>query len=689
MKPDPNWNLFEEGKGSTAYAPIYSGLAELREEFHRSGRLDDSNAKLDEVVKLFATYLAARLGDVDDFPKPESSPESDFVSRLRRCFSNASKLPYYIRNDGISVFGSAPSLVLRDSDSSLAVRLTRLVVRAVDDAFRHQELGSPHDVLNEAFGHFVRDNFRGNIEDAQYLTPAEVVDLMTSVAMDDLKRMGRLSKKDDLVVADSCCGVGSFLTAFAAKYRALKTENAPLLKLYAQDKVERMVRLTTVNLTLFRLFDHQVSIGNSIYKGSPLDELNGRVDLILTNPPFGARFAQADIALAAGENTPFFSLLGRTRAPVESELLFVDRNLSLLREGGLLLIVVPDNVISASGPAALLRHHLRNRVTLRGVIELPSVTFAQAGTRTKTAILYLQKGRAEVSDRNHVFMGVSVDLGFQVNSRKGVQIKVEKGENDLPKLLSAYSEMHDRARTEEAMILSDAPSAAAIAESSLRDAWTASHYQARQLDVLHSAGDSRDVLTAQLKDLVDFVGDERRQAQYRPGIVFISVLHILTEGVLDLMAMRTYAPKTPGVPVKIGEVLLSRINPRIPRVLVVPDLGQPVLCSSEFEVMRPKKGLNPYMIAFLLLSQHVQAQIQSLTSGTSASHNRVKTRNLAEVSIPIPRKGSQASVNLQKKFTEYQKTLERLMESSQSLIQLRDTEMSWLNTRAKRRGSGS
>jgi type I restriction-modification system DNA methylase subunit len=669
--------LFENGLTSTVYAPIYDGLTELREEFHRSGRLDDSNAKLDEVVKLFATYLAVRLGDISDFPNKDDGPVESFVEKLQTCFVRAAGQPYYTRNDGVSIFGAAPSLILRNSDRELAARLTQLVVRAVNDAFRHQELGSPYDVLNEAFGHFVRDNFRGNIEDAQYLTPAEVVEFMVNVALEDLSRDGRFSEERPVVVADPCCGVGSFLTSFASKYRSLK-KGMPSLKLFGQDKVERMVRLTTVNLALFRVFDHRVSIGNSLYKGSCLDDLNDSVDLILTNPPFGARFAQADVGLLAGDNTPFFSTLGHTRGPVDSELLFVDRDLRLLREGGRLLIVVPDSVISASGIAALFRHHLRTVATLKGVIELPPVTFAQAGTRTKTAVLYLKKGHLSATGARRVFMGVSRDLGFQVNSRKGVQIKIENGTNDLAAIFVAYQKMAESAKAKEAEVLCEEPSAVAIADSYVKEAWTPGHYQAKRLQVLRSMTDLHDVLSAKLKDLVDFVTDERQLERHRAGVAFISVLHVIAEGVLDIGALESYAPKTPGVPVKPGEVLLSRINPRIPRVLVVPDLGQPTLCSSEFEVMRPKVGIDPFMLAFLLLSRAAQTQIQSLTSGTSASHNRVKTKDLADVSLPVPRSGSESAKRLQQQVIRYRKALVSMMQSHQSLVEVRETETEWL-----------
>jgi type I restriction-modification system DNA methylase subunit len=681
MRQDANRSLFEaveKNRPSAVYGPIYEGLAALREEFHRTGRLDDSNAKLDEVVKLFATYLAFKLGDIPGFPEPVSHPGPDFVAQLQHCYAKAALQPYFVSAGGVSIFGTTPSLVLRDDDAGLAVRLIRLVVRAVDDAFSHQEDGNPYDVLNEAFGHFVRDNFRGNIEDAQYLTPAEVVDFMTSIALEDIQRDSRLSDRESLIVADPCCGVGSFLTAFAAKYRTLNNKGLPHLKLFGQDKVERMARLTTVNLALFRVFDHSVSVGNSIFKGSSLDEMNGSVDLILTNPPFGARFAQNEIALMARENTPFFSMLGRTRGPIESELLFVDRDLRLLREGGLLLIVVPDGVISASGIAALLRHHLRTSATLRGVIELPSVTFAQAGTRTKTAVLYLKKESSASNDLKHVFMGASTDLGFRVNSRKGVQIKVRKGESDLPAMLSAYRSMQNNNISKSTTVLSQVPQAVAVLHSSLHDVWTPGHYQAMRHEDINDLTDTQEILNSHLDDLVDFVADERRVQKYRPGCAFLSVLHIIAEGVLDIGAINDYAPKTPGIPVRPGEVLLSRINPRIPRALVVPDFGQPILCSSEFVVMRPKQGIDPYMIAFLLLSKGVQSQIQCLASGTSASHNRVKTKDLANVFLPIPRSGSESAKRLNRKLTKYQEAMKKMMEFQRSVSELRATEMGWL-----------
>lgn len=660
------------------YISIYQDLGLLREEFHKIGRFDDSNAKLDEVVKLFATYLAVKLGDINDFSTPTGQISSLSIDRLQKAFKNAAELPYFQRNDGVSIFGPAAQLALRESDAELTRRLVKLVINAVDNAFRHQELGSPYDILNEAFGHFVRDNFRSNIEDAQYLTPAEVVDFMVDIAVMEMGRTTDRNGSDSFIVADPCCGVGSFLAAFAAKYRSLAGSSSRKLCLHAQDKVERMVRLTTINLTLFKVFEHSVTIGNSLYTGSPLDKLNGQVDLILTNPPFGARFSPQEVSSMAGDNTPFFSTIGQTRALIESELLFIDRNLKLLREGGNLLIVVPDGVVSANGLPALLRHYLRSTATLRGITELPSVTFAQAGTRTKTAVLHLQKGTTPKVGRSSVFMAVTTDLGFQVCSRKGVPIRVDKGVNELPVLVKAYEEYAASGTIHNATVLSHTPSAVNIPIEVLDSSWTPSHYQTKRLHMIKALHKSNGIYQIRLADLVTFASDNRKQERHRPGTKFISVLHVISEGVLDLKGIEDYAPITPGVSVYPGEILLSRINPRIPRVLVAPNLVERMLCSSEFEIMVPQSDVDPYMVAFLLLSEPVQSQIQSLTSGTSASHNRIKTRHLAQVVLPIPLSGTKSASSLKQIVNDYKCTLNELHKNTERLLSLREREMDWL-----------
>ena len=654
------------------YLRTYEALSELRERFHRSGRLDDSNAKLDEVSKIFASYLAFKLGQIGHFPDTSSR---GLVHELQLAFTETANLPHYRLSNGSSIFGSQPVLSIRAGDEAMSADIVNLVREGIDLAMEFRTEGRPYDILNEAFGHFVRDNFRSNIEDAQYMTPPEVTDFMSELVMNDILLEEAMSYRasKNLTVVDPCCGVGSFLGAFYQ--RAIRAEefDHKQLQLIGQDKVERMARLSTLNLQLFDVAGYQVNLGNSLDLGSPLDSLNGMVDVVITNPPFGARFDQDYLDVKCGSNTPYFSYRHKTASSISSELLFVDRGLRLLRDGGRLLIVVPDSVVSARGVSALYRQYLARTCTLRAVIELPTTTFAQAGTRTRTSILYLQKKRDHLSPQ--VFMGVSKDLGFQVSSRKGVQRKIARGSNDLPSIAAAYINQEEAIISENARALSTNPSCVVVPQATVfRGSWTPKHHGTDRFSSIAHLGGTSGFQLVPLGELVDFLSPIRKPESWHDGCAFISVRHIYGEGLVSVSGAIEHAPKTPGVQTFSGELLISRINPQIPRVCVTPDLGMKTLCSSEFEVMSAREDHNTYELAYLMHTEMVQRQIRSLTSGTSASHNRIRTSELSEVLIPIGKLGSRQADRISEIAEHYQRVIDSIVVNALTLAGLRRLE---------------
>ncbi|NRD50856.1 N-6 DNA methylase [Corallococcus exiguus] len=657
-----------------AYQMVYEALSEMREAFHRYGRIDDSNAKLDEVAKLFAAYLAHRRERVGRFPEPDAP---DILVALTRAFAETCELAEYKTNEGVSIFGSHPRLVLRQGDVPLARELVHVVRRAVDAAFAVKGRAQIFDVLNEAFGHFVRDNFRSNIEDAQYMTPPEVVDFMVDLAIHEVQRQAPPGRMRRMTVMDPSCGVGSFLTAFSV--RAARNPNLKGIRTHVigQDKIERMVRLTSLNMALHEVGAHDVTIGNSLEAGSPLDGYNGKVDVIITNPPFGARFSLADVKARFGANTAFFGNMRGVVGRVDSELLFIDRALTLLKPGGLLFVVVPDAVISAKGVPALFRQWLQRQTTLSGVIELPPVTFAQAGTRTRTSVLYLQKleGKQSIKRPPNVFMATVEDLGFEVSSRKGVQIKSQSGTNQLSEVGRLFREANLEAPLDAPTVLSHDPSVGLIPQGmAAENGWTPSHFSATRLEMLRSLRGRGSAELFKLGDLVEFVADTRRAEKYRSGVKYISVLHVIGEGTLDFKGISSYAPKTPGVPVRTGELIFSRLNPHITRAVVVPNLGETMLCSSEFEIMRVRERVDAYAVCYLIHSQMFVKQVSDLTSGTSSSHSRIRSEQLAEIVVALPARGSAQRERFDETVAAYRTECERLTKASAALAALRSAE---------------
>ncbi|HEY6193427.1 MAG TPA: N-6 DNA methylase [Candidatus Eisenbacteria bacterium] len=668
---------------AAAYKRYYQVLTALREDFHSTGRFDDSNAKLDEIVKLIVLLVHERERTVHgsqdrlteswlrESAQTRFGDESRIAQALRSLSEEVLQSPRFQNPDGTCLFGNHPSLNIQPTDDRFALT----IVRAIRDLLpANPALDSSaideFDVLNESFGHFVRDSFRSNIEDAQYMTPPEVVTAMVDMALSDIKQdadvLGRLLEADaeePFRLLDPTCGVGSFLVQGLRALTDLideRLENEAQREatrarirdnVYGQDKVDRMVRLAKLNLMLFGEGPASVWQGNSILGGSKIDDLDGKVDLILTNPPFSARHSIAEVLrTGASRRYPVLSTVMRDRqlqsvggGYVDSELLLLDRCLSLLRPGGRLLIVLPDSAISASGLPSAIRAAVGERAELLAVVELPAVTFAQAGTRTKTCFAYLRRPAAQRPTDHPVFMAVCSDLGFRVVARTGVQVKIHDGVNQLPDIVQAYTGAKPQVTVSEVVVAREEPSAVWIpAGSLLNGRWTPNFYQARRLSALKeldALGNGFGVELVRLTELAKLASRGRRQAPIPSGSKCISVLHVTADGTLDFGQIESYTPKGMGLPCRPGEVLISRINPHIPRVCVVPDDAGPLTCSTEFEILEPTR-IDAFLLAALLGLPQVQAQIECLTSGTSSSHSRIKDAELGEVLLPVPRTGS-------------------------------------------------
>lgn len=652
------------------YERFNRGLLEMRESFHRTGRLDDSNTKLDEIVKLLSIEVAQLHGIPKGLPTLSEVLEkyrfgkiSSLVKALNEILELVASSPLFQNSNGESLLGINPRLSISESDNSIAEQLVALVVTTFNGSLRNSNSRQNLELLNEAFGHFVRDNFRNNIEDAQYMTPPEVVTFMCRVAAEEIKG-GALSGKKTLCVADPSCGVGSFLAQFYNQLRNEPEISSRKLTLVGQDKVDRMARLSKLNLLLFKSVSSHVHRGNSLVGDSPLDAYVGECDLILTNPPFGARFPARDLRSSDVTRYPLlFDIIQNSNSTIDSELLFLDRYYSLLKPGGIVLAVLPDAVISAGGLPAIIRQRVANHFSIRSITELPAVTFGQAGTRTKTCVLHLQKKPAS---QETVFMASAKNVGFEVSSRKGVPVKRLNASNDLELIADAFQRFLPRRSKSKGKALSEAPSCVAVLPKALQEeGWTPNHHSAvryKTLAALATPEEDSDYNIVRLRELVVPLARTRGPVQQNwdtllePTLTLrvceeneewseskcISVLHVGDFGFLNIRELLNYRPKYPGQPCRAGDVLFSKINPRIPRVLVVPKLPVPLTCSTEFEVLRAKPEHSPFTLALLLLSSFAQNQILSLTSGTSSSHNRVKATQLLDIRLPLPRPKSKA-----------------------------------------------
>jgi type I restriction enzyme M protein len=152
----------------------------------------------------------------------------------------------------------------------------------------------------------------------------------------------------------------------------------------------------------------------------------GRFDIILTNPPFGASVEPSDVVhesdtavgreaakryendygelytdaiarVRAAVNKPIISLFELPKgeqSKVKTEILFLERCLSLLKPGGRLGIVLPEGIFN-NPSLVYVREFCENRAFLRAVVSLPQETFFSSGAAVKASLLFLQKFTAK------------------------------------------------------------------------------------------------------------------------------------------------------------------------------------------------------------------------------------------------------------------------------------------------------
>lgn len=122
---------------------------------------------------------------------------------------------------------------------------------------------------------------------------------------------------------------------------------------------------------------------------------------------------------------------------------------------------------------------------------------------------------------------------------------------------------------------------------------------------------------------------------------------------------------------KPGSVLLSKLNPHIPRIWL-PTLHtvRRSVCSTEFIVARPRSRFSTEFVYSYLTSSYFDSVYSTLVSGTTGSHQRIPVGSLLELSTSIP------YIILVERYTSTVRSLFTQINSnlieSQSLANLRD-----------------
>ena len=336
------------------------------------------------------------------------------------------------------------------------------------------------DVKGIAFEQFLGRTFRGEL--GQFFTPRTIVDFMVSV----------LDPQEGEYICDPCCGSGGFLIR-AFEYvrehienevevrkedvkKSLFTDDYSKLPKKRQEKIDQKV------IDAFNKMNYELDINNpmgrlrslsfdciygtdanprmartakmnmimhgdghgGVHHHDGLLNVNGiwegRIDVILTNPPFGARIDKElkiteadrftdiekikayekrygkenyDNALKQVNdhiNQPILDLFQIGKFSGLTEVLFIERCLNLLKPGGRMGIVLPEGVLNNTN-LQKVRDFVESKAKILLIVSIPQDVFMAAGATVKPSLLFFKKfTEDEAEEYNRIYIQVSHEV---------------------------------------------------------------------------------------------------------------------------------------------------------------------------------------------------------------------------------------------------------------------------------------
>lgn len=336
------------------------------------------------------------------------------------------------------------------------------------------------DVKGIAFEQFLGRTFRGEL--GQFFTPRTIVDFMVSV----------LDPQEGEYICDPCCGSGGFLirafeyvrehienevevrkedvkkSLFTDDYSKLPKKeqekidqkvidafskmnyeldiNNPMGRLrslsfdciYGTDANPRMARTAKMNMIMHGDGHGGVHHHDGLLNVNGIWE--GRFDVILTNPPFGARIDKELKITEADRFTdiekikayekrygkenydnalkqvndhidqPILDLFQIGKFSGLTEVLFIERCLNLLKPGGRMGIVLPEGVLNNTN-LQKVRDFVESKAKILLIVSIPQDVFMAAGATVKPSLLFFKKFiENEAEEYNRIYIQASHEV---------------------------------------------------------------------------------------------------------------------------------------------------------------------------------------------------------------------------------------------------------------------------------------
>ena len=289
-------------------------------------------------------------------------------------FVNSKLLPYLRKLSGTVAHDPRDVLaaVFRETHNRM---LSGYLLRDVINKVNEINFASADDIHTMAhlYESMLRDMRDAAGDSGEFYTPRPVIRFITQ----------QVDPKLGEIILDPACGTGGFLVE-ALEYLAPKVKTAAQRRklhenLRGIEKKPLPYLLGMMNLVLHEVGQPNITRGNAL--ATPITSISkaDRVDVVLTNPPFGGEEEKSIQA-----NFP------ADKQTAETAWLFLQLVIRRLKDGGRCGIVVPNGVLFAEGVGTKIKKQLLEECNLHTVVRLPDGVF-EPYTAIPSNLLFFEK----------------------------------------------------------------------------------------------------------------------------------------------------------------------------------------------------------------------------------------------------------------------------------------------------------
>ncbi|TXT60090.1 MAG: putative type I restriction enzymeP M protein [Promethearchaeota archaeon] len=350
----------------------------------------DTRTRSKEIVNLLLCKLIDEINkdseDIVDFQIMEAEKPINVFNRVKKLFELEVKQKY--------------SSVIKENETiGLNAKLVYLIVEKLQGI---SILKSSKDIFKDAFEVFVSKILKD--ENGQFFTPSNVVDFMVKY----------LNPEITSTILDPACGHGGFLLKSMEFLLQKSKKKGDFLEdrkeihkiiasnLYGIDKDFFLAKICKLYLDILSDASSNVFCEDSLDQENYDPKVkvaikNNGFDVILTNPPFGAKIPIDDkeilrnyqLAYKWKEKDAKWKRGNKLRKKQPPQILFIERCVQLLKDGGKLGIILPEGLFGNPSDRYIW-DFLKKKGRILGVISLDQNAF-QPFTCNKTSILFFQK----------------------------------------------------------------------------------------------------------------------------------------------------------------------------------------------------------------------------------------------------------------------------------------------------------